>query len=122
MVKIIKDLVLKRNLCSDDIFSNQSSILSLYTNFKSPNDLPTYRRFMGNSYENNYEMFKIQEKDFMKSLDSFGKKSWLIAYFFMNPNHPRFDSLQLNLVRSFKKRNDVDFFQTTHGYIISSKQ
>jgi hypothetical protein len=122
MVKIIKDLVLKRKLCSDCMFSNQSSILSLYTNFKAPNDLPTYRRFMGNSYENNYDIFKTQEKDFMEFVDSSGANSWLIAYFFMNPNHPRFDSLQLNLVRTFKTRNDVNFVETTHGYVISDKQ
>lgn len=122
MVKIIKDMILKRNLCSDDIFSNQSSILSLHTDFKAPNDLPTYRRFRGNSYENNYEMFKTQEKDFMKSVDAIGKKRWLIAYFFTETDHPRFDSLQLNFVRAFKARNDVNFVETIHGYVISSKQ
>jgi hypothetical protein len=122
MIETTKKLIVKMRLHPTDVFSNEPSILSLYTDYKIPNNLPTYRRFMGNSYENNFQMFETQKKVFLNHLDSIDKKGWLITYFFMNPSHPRFDSLQLNLVRTISLTNDVNFILTTHGYIISNKK
>lgn len=113
-----------RELRSNDleisrIFSNEKAILSVHTDFEMVGDLPISRRFMGNTYENNLGMFQSQKRLFLRKLEN---KDWLIVFFLMDKNHPRFDPLLNDFILEFKNNREVAFKTTKFGYLISSNK
>lgn len=103
-------------LAVSQIFSNEKAILSVHTDFEMVEDLPVSRRFMGNTYENNLDMFDSQKQLFEGKIL---KKTWLIVFFLMDKSHPRYDPTLNDFILEFKNNPEVAFKITKFGYLIS---
>ncbi len=115
MILAMKSIMNKKEIKSQQIFSNQTAILSVYTNFEPIKELPSSTLFLGNSHATDSIQFS---KQLLRFWEEQNNKSWVMVYFFLPKTHPRFDLYLHNYITQMTKVNKFTTIKTIHGYCI----
>jgi hypothetical protein len=99
------------------VFSNEHKILTLHNSFVGVLELPKSKLFMGNFYENDLERFEKDVKYVQEKIES---NNFIIVFFFLDQNHPRFDAKQKSFVKELARDGDYHLFQSNQGLIVWS--
>lgn len=112
------ELILKfRGLRNNEtlIFSNEHKILTVKNYYTRVSELPESRIFMGNFYKEDSLNFENEKNKFFNQIDS---KPFVIVFYFLSKDHPRFDQKQLVFVNQLKQMGRNKFYENKDGLII----
>ncbi len=118
IILAMKDIIKKKEIKSEQIFSNEHAVLAIHTNFDPIGELPSSRIFLGNNYLTDSILFSNQLRNFCKVQN---KKKWLIVYFLLPKTHPRFDSYLHNYIIEMINTKKFVTIKTFQGYCIYPK-
>ncbi len=87
-IMAIKDSL---NIEAREIYSNEHKILSLFCDYQKVSELPKSKEFGGNAYFENLQVFDIESKKLLETIENTNK--WLLVYVQLGQDHPRYDAV-----------------------------